>query len=744
VRVAHLSDLHLGYRAFPRLERGGNLRERDLAAAFNQAIQEVARLTPDVVLLSGDLFHRADPPSTAFLTLTRGIRRFQELLPDVQIFAIAGESDTPSAPGDPGPVAVLDAVPGVEAAAGAPRAVHLARLDAHVLLVPHRAVVRPPFPELRPDPGARWNLLLLRGHVTGAVSEAEGSPSSPPALLLEAAGWDYVALGGSHQVRHWGGNVHGAGSLERVGPDPWREGAAEKGFLLADLEGGTVEFHPLPTRPVVDLAPIRAEADNPEAGTRRLRDLLEGFPGGVDGKLLRVRVRGDLLTPSEGVSAGLLAAVRRKAAHVEVSVEAPGESSGDARPADPDSAGGGGDPVVLNWRVGAGRTGAVSLTPGLWVVTAASPGDLEIVASALERVWHDPSGPPSAEAVRLAFQLEGLQGPLTRRASSGQASGDPESSVARAGARPSPAGTASEARADWIEAAGDAEARALEWVRERQEADSRLVAYRERARELRERIRILREEGDHARCPTCRRPLAEAHPALLALLEEEWEDVLQDGTWWKRRRAQLEDKPPELLALERRALLFQSALDPGPTPPRGQATSPGGSRRNHISIPDASRPVLRRAGFLLQRATEGRLEGLRLAEEGGVEVVESGGHARSAAHGEEALVALVLEAAEAGVGGGSGERVHLLLAGRSGVETAELARLLDAAAGPSGSLASSRSPARAVWLAVVPSIATETLAHRLRGTLEVTRDDEDRLRLRVAPSGRARVRFTGR
>ncbi|TVP43822.1 MAG: hypothetical protein EA350_13085, partial [Gemmatimonadales bacterium] len=330
MRVAHLSDLHLGYRAFPRLERGGNLRERDLAAAFHQAIQEVARLAPDVVLLSGDLFHRADPPSTAFLTLTRGIRRFQELLPDVQIFAIAGESETPAAPGDPGPVAVLDAVPGVEAAAGAPRAVHLARLDAHVLLVPHRAVVRPPFPELRPDPGARWNLLLLRGHVAGEPFEGEGAvpaaPAASPALLLDATGWDYVALGGSHQVRHWGGNVHGAGSLERVGPDPWREAAAEKGFLLADLERETVEFHPLPTRPVVDLAPIRAEADDPDAGTRRLRDLLEGFPGGVDGKLLRVRVRGDLLTPSEGVSAGLLAAVRRKVAHVEVSVESPGES----------------------------------------------------------------------------------------------------------------------------------------------------------------------------------------------------------------------------------------------------------------------------------------------------------------------------------------------------------------------------------------------------------------------------------
>jgi DNA repair protein SbcD/Mre11 len=300
MRVAHLSDLHLGHRVFSRRERGGNLRERDVAAAFHLAIQEVARLAPDLVLVSGDLFHGADPPSTAFLTLTRGIRRLQDLLPGVPVMAIAGECDTPMAPGDPGPVAVLDAVPGVEAAAGAPRAVHLRDLSAHVLLVPHRAVVRPPFPELRPDPGARWNILLVRGHPAGDLRGREGrrepgaeTTRRPPEgdhLVLDPDGWDYVALGGPHRMRSWGETVHCAGSLERIGASPWSEAATEKGFLLADLARGRVEVHPLPARPVVDLAPVRVTPEDPGAGTRRLRELLEGFPGGVEGKIVRVRL----------------------------------------------------------------------------------------------------------------------------------------------------------------------------------------------------------------------------------------------------------------------------------------------------------------------------------------------------------------------------------------------------------------------------------------------------------------------
>ena len=36
--IAHLSDLHLGFRAYGRVERGVDVRERDVAAAFEKAV----------------------------------------------------------------------------------------------------------------------------------------------------------------------------------------------------------------------------------------------------------------------------------------------------------------------------------------------------------------------------------------------------------------------------------------------------------------------------------------------------------------------------------------------------------------------------------------------------------------------------------------------------------------------------------------------------------------------------------
>ena len=60
--VVHLSDLHLGHRAFSRSERGQNVREQDLAVAFQRAVEATVAEAPDLVLVSGDVFDRPDPP----------------------------------------------------------------------------------------------------------------------------------------------------------------------------------------------------------------------------------------------------------------------------------------------------------------------------------------------------------------------------------------------------------------------------------------------------------------------------------------------------------------------------------------------------------------------------------------------------------------------------------------------------------------------------------------------------------
>ena len=118
-----------------------------------------------------------------------------------------------------------------------------------------------------------------------------------------------------------------------------------------------------------------------------------------------------------------------------------------------------------------------------------------------------------------------------------------------------------EVRADHAEVAGDLEVATMAWLRERQDAETHLQAYRDRARELKSRLTQLEGGGAASPCPTCGRVLHDEFGDVVSQLREEWESVVQDGSWWKRRREQLELKPMTLQELEGRSLRLQAATE---------------------------------------------------------------------------------------------------------------------------------------------------------------------------------------
>ena len=118
-----------------------------------------------------------------------------------------------------------------------------------------------------------------------------------------------------------------------------------------------------------------------------------------------------------------------------------------------------------------------------------------------------------------------------------------------------------EMRADAAEVSGDMEVANMDWLRERQDAETHLLAYRDRARELKVRLQQLEAGGPESECPTCDRLLAERFESVLTVLREEWESVVQDGSWWKRRREQLDFKPSHLQDLEGKAIRLQAAIE---------------------------------------------------------------------------------------------------------------------------------------------------------------------------------------
>ncbi|HCO13032.1 MAG TPA: hypothetical protein DIT46_02530 [Gemmatimonadetes bacterium] len=623
VIIAHLSDLHLGFRAYGRVVRGADMRERDVAAAFERAVQELIRLRPNVVVVAGDVFDRPDPPASAVVALARGLESMSTGLPGTRVLMVAGPRDTPRRSGDPGALAVLDTLSNVDAVTARTQRIEIDRLGLNACLVPYRALVRSAPPVPGPDPRMRWNLLVM--HAEADRGEAAG-------IMIDPEEWDYVALGGEHQRRELSQRVRYPGSLERVALDPWEEAGDEKGFLTANLETGQVSFHTIPVRPVVALAPVKVgPPGDPDRVRRRVREVLGEVPGGITDKIVRLRLQGARPNDLLALQGEPLRALRGEALHLAVEAEKdihvpaeawlPVDYAAQVR-----------DTVLTELEHDGKRNleterVITDILQGISSVSRDRPigavQALDGVVSGFGRVSTSipigltailGGGGRARRAVADLFRDAGNTGPETalsrwwngtdgetldgslRRAIDAVAESRGASLVDDAleslGATIQPEMAASSTqnrlrrteginpdqvreefnmaqrellarRADVTEVEGDLEAATMDWLRERQDAETTLFAYRDRARELRRRIRGMEARGPEAPCPTCGRILDSHYEEVLTGLMEEWESVVQDGTWWRSRWGQLEMKPQHLQDLERTALRLHSAVETG-------------------------------------------------------------------------------------------------------------------------------------------------------------------------------------
>jgi DNA repair exonuclease SbcCD nuclease subunit len=297
VIIAHLADLHLGYRAYHRVTaRGVNAREADVADAFRDALDAVVRRAPDLVLVAGDVFHTVRPSNAAIAEAFRQFSSLAERLPGVPIVIVAGNHDSPRSADTGNILALFREIPGVEVVTEEAQRVHLASLDTAVLCLPHNALARGEEIELEPDPEAAVNILMLHGTVSGTnasarirnVSEFGGATIAETDIAPER--WDYVALGHYHIATELAPNMWYAGGMERTSTNVWAEAAGAKGFVVYDTERRSALFQPVRTRAVLDLPRLSARGLAPAEVDAAIEAAVDAVPDGIGGKIVRLVV----------------------------------------------------------------------------------------------------------------------------------------------------------------------------------------------------------------------------------------------------------------------------------------------------------------------------------------------------------------------------------------------------------------------------------------------------------------------
>jgi DNA repair exonuclease SbcCD nuclease subunit len=178
-------------------------------------------------------------------------------------------------------------------------------------------------------------VLALHGEIEGVLPLQRNTVEYGGALVglreLAAEEWSYVALGHYHVQHQVAPHAWYSGSLEYVSPNIWGElvdeadqGIRGKGWLLADLDRGTVTRQPVPpARPIIDLEPIRGEGLAAAALDKLIAERVCTIPGGVADRIVRLRVYDVPRHVARELDHAAIRALKSEALHFHLDVRRP-------------------------------------------------------------------------------------------------------------------------------------------------------------------------------------------------------------------------------------------------------------------------------------------------------------------------------------------------------------------------------------------------------------------------------------
>ena len=292
LKLCHLADLHLGYRRFNKITAGGfNQREVDVNQAFHEALERIVAIKPQVLLIPGDVFHAVRPSNAVLAFAFRELRNLSERL-KCPVIITAGNHESPRRADSGSALRLLAEIEGVFVADAKPERFNFPDLSLSVFCLPHPSLVDLSTIQLRADERFKFNVLCVHAQI-GSRWVSDYGGASLNLNDLAAHEWDYIALGHVHAREELAVNAAYSGSIEHTSTDFWQEEDRRKGFLEVELPGARSTFHVLSSpREVLQLASLDASGQSPEEVMRSLLERIEAVPGGIEGKIVRMEVRG--------------------------------------------------------------------------------------------------------------------------------------------------------------------------------------------------------------------------------------------------------------------------------------------------------------------------------------------------------------------------------------------------------------------------------------------------------------------
>ena len=264
MKIIHVSDLHIGYRAYNKLDSNGyNKREMDVLSAFDETLRKIAEIQPDLIIFAGDIFHKPRPSNFSLFVTVKFLQRFRQTCSS-PLLIIGGNHEMTKSTESGSVLNFFEAIiPNTKVVEKEIKEITYGNLGISVTCVPYGAFAELDRNSLKPNREFKYNILTLHGSYNSRKCP-EISKNEHTALIEEeninGREWDYVALGHYHKYTELEDNIYYSGAIERTSSNVWQEAKDPKGFIEYNLETKKREFHELQKlRKVYDIKKINCE-----------------------------------------------------------------------------------------------------------------------------------------------------------------------------------------------------------------------------------------------------------------------------------------------------------------------------------------------------------------------------------------------------------------------------------------------------------------------------------------------------
>ena len=254
MNILHFSDTHLGFNDLDILDDENiNQREADFYDAFSQVVEQIKQTSPEYIIHTGDLFHRASPSNRAITFALDAFREIDAL--GIPFILIAGNHSTPRTNLSSPILKIFESFKNIYVSYNQEyKKIEFDDVVFHTL--PHmnddsKALEQIEFCESNID-AEKKNIMMMHCSV-GAwyLMQEFGEWVYPTDKEYIFEKMDYVALG------HWHGfgkvgkheNVYYSGSTERTSLNDKRN---SKGFVEVTLDDSlSVNYKEIDIRPII-------------------------------------------------------------------------------------------------------------------------------------------------------------------------------------------------------------------------------------------------------------------------------------------------------------------------------------------------------------------------------------------------------------------------------------------------------------------------------------------------------------